>query len=61
MVIGFASKPNYVDRTLLVTPHMSARTYRGEGLRQITEKIKALSSGAPIASLAGVVDLKKGY
>jgi glyoxylate/hydroxypyruvate reductase len=44
-----------------VTPHMSARTFRGEGLRQITEKIKALSSGAPINSIAGVVDLKKGY
>ena len=44
-----------------VTPHMSARTFRGEGLRQITGKIKALSNGAPFASLGGVVDLKKGY
>ena len=44
-----------------VTPHMSARTFRGDGLRQITEKIKALSNGTPISSLAGRVDLKKGY
>lgn len=53
--------PFWKHPKIRVTPHMSARTYRGEGLRQITEKIKALSSGAPIASLAGVVDLKKGY
>jgi hypothetical protein len=44
-----------------VTPHMSARTYRGEGLRQITDKIKALANGMPIASISGHVDLKKGY
>jgi glyoxylate/hydroxypyruvate reductase len=44
-----------------VTPHMSARTYRGEGLRQIVDKIKALSSGTPIVSISGNVDLKKGY
>ncbi len=53
--------PFWKHPKIRVTPHMSARTYRGEGLRQITEKIKALSDGAPIASLAGRVDLKKGY
>jgi glyoxylate/hydroxypyruvate reductase len=53
--------PFWKHPKIRVTPHMSARTYRGEGLRQITEKIKALSSGTPLASLAGVVDLKKGY
>jgi glyoxylate/hydroxypyruvate reductase len=53
--------PFWKHPKIRVTPHMSARTYRGEGLRQITEKIKALSSGAPIASLAGKVDMKKGY
>ena len=53
--------PFWKHPKIRVTPHMSARTYRGEGLRQITKKIKALSTGAPIASLAGKVDLKKGY
>jgi glyoxylate/hydroxypyruvate reductase len=53
--------PFWKHPKIRVTPHMSARTYRGEGLRQITDKIKALSSGASIASITGVVDLKKGY
>jgi glyoxylate/hydroxypyruvate reductase len=53
--------PFWKHPKIRVTPHMSARTYRGEGLRQITEKIMALSSGAPIASMTGVVDLKKRY
>ena len=53
--------PFWKHPKIRVTPHMSARTYRGEGLRQITEKIKSLSSGAPINSITGVVDLKKGY
>ena len=53
--------PFWKHPKIRVTSHMSARTYRGEGLRQITEKIKALANGVPIASLAGVVDLKKGY
>jgi glyoxylate/hydroxypyruvate reductase len=56
-----AAHPFWKHLKIRVTPHMSARTYRGEGLRQITDKIKALSSGAPINSITGVVDLKKGY
>ncbi|MEO6018236.1 MAG: glyoxylate/hydroxypyruvate reductase A [Polaromonas sp.] len=44
-----------------VTPHTSARTQREESIAQIAAKILALHQGAPIASLAGVVDPKKGY
>ena len=46
---------------IAVTPHTSARTLRDESIEQIAGKIRALSSGAPINSIAGVVDLKKGY
>jgi glyoxylate/hydroxypyruvate reductase A len=34
---------------------------RAESIAQITGKIQALHSGAAIASIAGVVDTKKGY
>ena len=44
-----------------ITPHTSARTLREESIAQIAQKIHALQGGAPIASLAGVVDLDKGY
>jgi glyoxylate/hydroxypyruvate reductase A len=44
-----------------VTPHTSARTLREESIAQIAGKIRCLAGGAPIASLAGVVDPKKGY
>ena len=53
--------PFWKHPKIRVTPHMSARTFRGDGVRQITEKIKALESGAPIARITGVVDFKKGY
>ena len=46
---------------ITVTPHTSARTLRGESIRQIAGKIAQLESGAPIASLAGVVDPQQGY
>jgi glyoxylate/hydroxypyruvate reductase len=46
---------------ITVTPHTSARTLRDESIAQIARKITALSHGAPLSSLAGVVDLKKGY
>ena len=46
---------------ITVTPHTSARTQRDESIAQIAAKILALQQGAPIASLAGVVDSKKGY
>ena len=44
-----------------VTPHTSARTLRAESIAQIAGKIQALHGGAAIASIAGVVDMKKGY
>ncbi len=53
--------PFWQHPKITVTPHMSARTFRGEGVEQIAGKIRGLESGAPISSLAGVVDPKKGY
>lgn len=44
-----------------ITPHTSARTLREETIAQIAGKIRAVESGTPIASLAGVVDPKIGY
>ena len=46
---------------IIVTPHTSARTLRDESIAQIAGKIRALEGGAAIDSLAGVVDLNKGY
>jgi glyoxylate/hydroxypyruvate reductase A len=46
---------------ITITPHTSARTLREESIAQIAKKIRSLAGGAPIASLAGVVDPKKGY
>ena len=46
---------------ITVTPHTSARTLRDESIAQIAGKIAALQAGQAIASLAGVVDLKKRY
>ena len=53
--------PFWKHSKIRVTPHMSARTFRGEGVRQIADKIKALSNGLPFTSISGHVDLKKGY
>jgi glyoxylate/hydroxypyruvate reductase A len=46
---------------ITVTPHTSARTLREESIAQIAKKIRSLAAGAPISTLAGVVDPKKGY
>ena len=46
---------------ITVTPHTSARTLRHESIAQIARKIWALHAGAAIASIAGVVDVNKGY
>ena len=46
---------------ITVTPHISARTLRDESIAQIAKKIAALQRGEPLASLAGLVDPKKGY
>ena len=56
-----AAHPFWIHAKITVTPHTSARTLRGESIAQIAGKIRALESGAPVASLAGVVDPKKGY
>ena len=56
-----AAHPFWQHPQITITPHTSARTLREESIAQIAGKILALHGGAPIASLAGVVDLKKGY
>ena len=53
--------PFWQHPKITVTPHTSARTLRDESIAQIAGKIRALEEGAPIASLAGVVDPNKGY
>ena len=56
-----AGHPLWKHPKITLTPHTSARTLRSESIAQIAGKIAALQGGAPIDSLAGVVDLKKGY
>ena len=56
-----AAHPFWKHPKITVTPHTSARTLRDESVDQIAGKIRALEGGAAIDSLAGVVDLKKGY
>ena len=56
-----AAHPFWAHPKITVTPHTSARTLREESIAQIAGKIDVLHKGAPIASLAGVVDLKQGY
>ena len=56
-----AVHPFWKHPKITVTPHTSARTVRDESVQQIVGKIRALEGGAAIGSLAGVVDLKKGY
>lgn len=56
-----AAHPFWTHPKITVTPHTSARTLREESIAQIAGKIRALQDGATIASLAGVVDLDKGY
>jgi glyoxylate/hydroxypyruvate reductase len=53
--------PFWKHPKITVTPHTSARTLRAESIAQIAGKIQALHGGAAIASIAGVVDAKKGY
>ena len=56
-----ATHPFRQHPKIRLTPHTSARTMRAESIAQIAGKIIAMENGAAIASLAGVVDLKKGY
>ena len=53
--------PFWAHPKITVTPHTSARTLREESIAQIVGKIRALERGEAVASLEGVVDLKKGY
>ena len=53
--------PFWKHPKITLTPHTSARTLRAESIAQIAAKIQALHAGADVASLAGVVDMKKGY
>lgn len=56
-----AGHPFWKHPKITITPHTSARTLREETIAQIAAKIRAVESGTPISSLAGVVDPKKGY
>jgi glyoxylate/hydroxypyruvate reductase A len=56
-----AEHPFWKHPKVTVTPHTSARTLREESIAQIAGKIRSLAGGAPINTLAGVVDPKKGY
>ena len=46
---------------ITVTPHASARTLRDESILQIAGKIRAVEEGADFDTLAGVVDVGRGY
>jgi glyoxylate/hydroxypyruvate reductase A len=56
-----AGHPFWPHPKLTLTPHTSARTLRDESVAQIARKIRALETGQPISSLAGVVDTSLGY
>lgn len=56
-----AEHPFWKHPKITITPHTSARTLREESIAQIAGKIRSLAAGAPINTLAGVVDPKKGY
>ena len=53
-----AEHPFWRHPKIVVTPHASARTLRGESIAQIAGKIRAMERGEPVA---GVVDRGRGY
>lgn len=53
--------PFWKEPKITITPHTSARTLRSETIGQIAGKMRALEQGAPLSSIAGVVDPKRGY
>ncbi len=53
-----AEHPFWRHPKITVTPHTSARTLREETIAQIAGKIVAMERGQ---SIAGIVDLKRGY
>jgi glyoxylate/hydroxypyruvate reductase A len=50
--------PFWKEPRITVTPHCAALTLRGDSIRQIAGKIRALERGEPVA---GLVDRTKGY
>lgn len=53
-----APHPFWDEPRIVITPHISALTVRGDSVRQIADKINALERGEPIAD---VVDRILGY
>ena len=53
--------PFWKHAKITLTPHTSARTLRAESIAQIAGKIQALQGSAAISSIAGVVNMKRGY
>ncbi|MFM6991726.1 MAG: 2-hydroxyacid dehydrogenase [Rhodoferax sp.] len=53
-----AGHPFWTHPRITVTPHTSARTLRSESIAQIVAKMQAMERGE---SVAGVVDLVRGY
>ncbi len=56
-----SAHPFWNHPKITLTPHTSARTLRSESIAQIAGKMLALHAGADASSIAGVVDMKKGY
>lgn len=50
--------PFWQEPRITITPHIAAMTLRGDSVRQIAGKIRALERGEPIA---GIVDRTRGY
>jgi glyoxylate/hydroxypyruvate reductase A len=53
-----AAHPFWQESRISITPHVAALTLRGDSIRQIAEKIRAMERAEPIA---GQVDRTKGY
>jgi glyoxylate/hydroxypyruvate reductase A len=53
-----AAHPFWQEPRISITPHVAALTLRGDSIRQIAEKIRAMERAEPIA---GQVDRTKGY
>lgn len=53
-----AGHPFWTEPRITLTPHIAALTLREDSIAQIATKIRALEAGQ---SIAGVVDLQRGY
>lgn len=56
-----ADHPFWSHPRICVTPHTSARTLRDETIGQIAGKLRALSKGAALSTIGGLVDRQRGY